>query len=95
MILYILISITFLQGINLPYDFDFNKLSNYRSSSNGLSSNTIVDFERYEEQSIFMGTTNGLNFGYYDFDLVYHFENFLNTDNMIEGSNSSLSLIHI
>ena len=90
MILYILISITFLQGINLPYDFDFNKLSNYRSSSNGLSSNTIVDFERYADQSIFMGTTNGLNFGYYDFDLAYHFENFLNTDNMIEGSNSSL-----
>jgi len=90
MILYILISITFLQAINVPYNFNLNKSSSYRNSSNGLSSNTIIDFERYAEQSIFMGTTNGLNFGFYDSDLVYHFENFLSVDNMVEGSNPSL-----
>ena len=93
MILYILISITFLQGINIPHNFNFNKSYDERSSSNiGLSSNTIIDFERYAEQSVFMGTTNGLNFGFYDSNLSYHFENFLLADNMIEGSNSALTI---
>ena len=91
MILCLLISITILNAIDIPHSFDFNSSISYRSSSNnGLSSNTIIDFEKYSDTSVFMGTTNGLNFGFYDSELSYYFENFLSTSNMVEGSNSSL-----
>jgi len=85
--------ISLLQAFDLPHSFNFNVPSNYRNSSNGgLSSNTIIDFERYSDESIFMGTTNGLNIGLYDSDLVYHFENFLSENHMVEGSNSALTI---
>ena len=91
MIFLLLILISFPKAINLPYSFNFDHHSNYRSSSSyGLSSNTIIDFERYSDQSVFMGTTNGLNIGFYDSNLTYHFENFLSENYMVEGSNSAL-----
>ena len=87
----LLILISLLQAFDIPYSFNFSASSNYRnSSSDGLSSNTIIDFEKYSDESIFMGTSNGLNIGFYDSDLTYHFENFLSGSNMVEGSNSAL-----
>ena len=83
--------ISLLQAFDVPYSFNFSPSSNYRnSSSGGLSSNTIIDFEKYLDESIFMGTSNGLNIGFYDSDLAYHFENFLSESSMVEGSNSAL-----
>ena len=58
MIFFLLILISFPKGVDLPYSYNFNYESNDRGlSSEGLSSNTIIDFDKYSDQIVFMGTT--------------------------------------
>ena len=89
----LIILISFLQSFDIPYSFNFRGNSDLRSSyDDQLSSNEIIDFEVFSNNIIFMGTTNGLNIGFYNEIGEINYGNFSSSDNMVEGSNPALTI---
>ena len=89
----LVILISFLQSVDVPYSFNFRSNLDLRSSYDiGLSSNEIIDFEAFSDSIIFMGTTNGLNIGFYNETGEINYGNFSSNDNMVEGSNPALTI---
>ena len=62
-ILFILLSLPFSQ---YPYTVNLYSSSDYRQIEDGLSSNGIYDLEILNDSTIFIGSSNGLNLGYYN-----------------------------
>jgi len=87
-ILFILFSMGYPQ---YPYLIDLYSNSAFREVSDGLSSNGVYDLEILNDSTIIIGTTAGLNIGYYDIQGNINFSHF--TDgNLPEGGNPALAI---
>ena len=73
-ILFILFSMGYPQ---YPYLVDLYSNSAFREVADGLSSNGVYDLEILNDSTIIIGTTGGLNIGYYDIQGNINFSYFI------------------
>jgi len=85
-LLFIMTSLLFSK---LPYSISLNNDSSTREVENGLSSNGVYDIEIYDTNTLFMGSSNGLNMAYYDDEGNIIF-NYFTDSNLPEGGNPAL-----
>ena len=76
-----------LYSFELPYSLNLNNSPSRSNRTYSLNSNEIIAFVVHSDSLLFIGTTNGLNYGYYDLEGLHHIENFESVDEMIEGAN--------
>ena len=87
-ILFILFSMGYPQ---YPYLVDLYSNSAFREVADGLSSNGVYDLEILNDSTIIIGTTGGLNIGYYDIQENINFSHFID-ENLPEGGNPALAI---
>ena len=88
LILFILFSMAYPQ---YPYLVDLYGNGASREIVHGLSSNGVYDLEMLNASTIIIGTTGGLNIGYYDIQGNINFSHFID-ENLPEGGNPALAI---
>jgi len=74
-----------------PYSISLYDNSSSRETNDGLSSNGIYDIEIFDNSTLFIGTSNGLNLAYYDNQDNIIFSYFTDS-NLPEGGNPALAV---